>query len=77
MQRILASIFVLSTMLIVTATGIMVQTGAAGLSEPQARHLLTSYTRYTRYRFGSDSLPIEVVKVSGGKLGPQRNSKSW
>jgi hypothetical protein len=75
MRRILASIFVLATFLMVTANGIMAQTGAAGLSELPAKRLLTSYTRYNRWRFGSDSLPIEVVNVSGGKLGPTEKFK--
>ena len=66
----LASIFMLATLVMVNASGIMAQTSVAGRAEPPARRLLTSYTRYTSGRFGYDSLPIEVVNVSGGKLGP-------
>jgi hypothetical protein len=66
--------FMLATLL-VTADEIMAQTAVAGLSEPQAKRLLMSFTRYTHWRVGYDSLPIEVVNLSGGKLGPKERFK--
>jgi hypothetical protein len=74
MRKILASIFMLGA-LVVTANRTTAQTAVAGLSEPPAKRLLTSFTRYTQWRFGYDSLPVEVVNVSGGKLGPTEKFK--
>ena len=75
MRRILASIFMLAALFMVSANRIIAQTRMATQSEAPAPHWRLAFLRYHERRIGYDSLPIQVVNVSGGKLGPAEKFK--
>jgi len=62
-------IVVLVTVLVATAPfGRAQDTAAQRISPP--RNWVLSFTRYSEFREGSDSLPIKVTSIRGGKLSP-------
>lgn len=62
-------VIVLVTVLVVTAPFGQAQDSSAPRVSPP-RNWGLAFTRYSQFREGSDSLPIQVTSIRGGKLSP-------
>ncbi len=64
------SILALACVLALAASPAEAQTNPCQPTQPSAHNWRLAFMRYHHWRAGYESLPLEIVNVSGGKLGP-------